>query len=303
MLQVFGFLDIIKSYVFLFLFVTLSLAFYIQRTYPDVAPYPLRTTLLAFADDMAIIAATARQPLSDAPDINRSSPVLHDVASYLESNRLTVHNVKSATMVHNAPTRPLRPGATPMTPTDNATYLGIQQAATPKGVTLAPNLERQVKRTLVTARIAALSTKALAYFLQAVLNAAIRFQALHLTHPKHMLQMAVTRVLCAWAMHDHRPTSLSAEAPYYVGGGDHLVHNAYTAHAATHLHRLMQNYEPEVREVFTIILREAKHQRNTCPQYILQQRGLPTTVGTRIWNHLQLLLPHHRHVVQTKPQM
>ena len=71
------------------------------------------------------------------------------------------------------------------------------------------------------------------------------------------------------------------------------------AHTATHLHRLMHNQEPEVREVFTLTLREAQHRRNTCPQYILHQRGLPTTVGTRIWNHLQLLLPHHRHVIQT----
>ena len=48
---------------FLFLLVTLPLVFYIRRTYPDVAPYPLWTTLLAFADDMAVVTATARQPL------------------------------------------------------------------------------------------------------------------------------------------------------------------------------------------------------------------------------------------------
>ena len=45
---------------FLFLLVTLPLAFYIRRTYPDLAPNPLRTTLLAFADDMAVVTATAR---------------------------------------------------------------------------------------------------------------------------------------------------------------------------------------------------------------------------------------------------
>ena len=87
-------------------------------------------------------------------------------------------------MVQNAPPPPLRPGDTPMAPVDNATYPGIQQAATPEGVTLPPNLERQLTRTLVIAQIAALSTQAMAYFLQAVLNAAIGFQALHLTHPK-----------------------------------------------------------------------------------------------------------------------
>ena len=48
-----------------------------------------------------------------------------------------------------------------------------------------------------------------------------------------------------------------------------------------------------------LTLREAQHHRNTCPQYILQQRGLPTTVEKRIWNHVGLLLLHHRNVIQT----
>ena len=95
---------------FLFLLVTLSLAFYIRPTYPDVAPYPLRTTLLAFADDMAVVTATARQPLSTTPDPSKATKVLHVVTTYLEGNQLLVHNVKSATMVHNAPPPPLGPG-------------------------------------------------------------------------------------------------------------------------------------------------------------------------------------------------
>ena len=88
---------------FLFLLVTLALAFYIRRTYADVAPYPLRTTLLAFADDMAVVTATARQPLPTTPDTTRATKVLHAVTTYLEGNQLLVHNVKSATMDH--PTR------------------------------------------------------------------------------------------------------------------------------------------------------------------------------------------------------
>ena len=71
---------------FLFLLVTLPLAFYIRRTYPSVAPYPLRTKLLAFADDMVVVTATAHQPLPDAPDNTRANQVPHDVTSYLEKN-------------------------------------------------------------------------------------------------------------------------------------------------------------------------------------------------------------------------
>ena len=150
----------------------------------------------------------------------------------------------------------------------------------------------------------ALSTQALAYFLQAVLSSAIGFQSLHLTHPEQMLREATTTVLQAWTIHGNRPTSLpaavhAASPPYYWDNTNHLVNNAYTAHTATHLHRVMHNSEPEVREVFTLTLREAQYHRNTCPKYILHQQGLPTKVGTRIWNHPQFLLPHHQHVIQT----
>ena len=272
---------------FLFLLVTLPLAFLIRRTYPDVAPYPLRTTLLAFADDMAVVTATARRSLPTAPDPTRATKVLQFVTTYLEGNQLLVHNVKSATMVYNAPPPPLRPGDPPMSPVNTANYLGVQQAATAGGVTLPPNLIRQLTRTLAIVRITALSTQALAYFLQAVLNAAIGFQALHLTHPQHMLQAAATTLQRAWRIQGHRPTSLPAtllvaSPPYYGYNTDHLVNNAYTAHTAAHLHRLMHNHEPEVREVFTLTLRDAQYHRNTCPQYILHQRGLSTKVGTRI---------------------
>ena len=96
---------------FLFVLVTLLLAFYIRRTYPDVAQDPLRTTLLAFADNVAVVTATARQPLSTTPDPTRATKVLHVVNPYLEGNQLLVHNIKSATMVHNA----LPPGTRPFT--------------------------------------------------------------------------------------------------------------------------------------------------------------------------------------------
>ena len=240
---------------FLFLPVSLPLALYIRRTYPEVAPYPLRTTLLAFPDDMAVVTATTPQPVPDDPDDTRASQVLQDLTIYLENNRLLVHNIKSDTMAHNAPPLPLRPGDPALTPMGTATNLGIQQAALPEDITLPPNLGCQLTRTVFIARIAALSTRALAYFFQAMLNVAIGFQALHLMQPKHMPKGAATTVRGVWAIHGHRPTSLPADlpvgsGPYYSDGTNHLVHNAYTAHTAAHL--LMQNQEPEVRKVFTL---------------------------------------------------
>ena len=287
---------------FLFLLVTLALAFYIRRTYRDVAPYPIPTTLLAFADDMAVVTATACQPQPTTLDTTRATKILHDVTNYLEGNQLLLDNVKSAMMVHNAPPPSLRHGDPPMNPVSTATYPGVQQAATTNEVTLRPNLIRQLTQALVIARIVALSTKALAYFLQAVLNAAIGFHALHLTHPQRMLQEAAATVQRGWTIHGHRPTSLptavrAASPPYYRDNTNHLVSSSYTAHTTTHLQGLMHNHEPKVREVFRLTLRDAQYHRITCPQHILHHRGLPTRLGTRIWNHLQLLRPRHQHVI------
>ena len=135
-----------------------------------------------------------------------------------------------------------------MNPVSTATYLGVQQAATTNEVTLPSNLVWQLTPTLVIARIVALATQVLAYFPQAVLNTAIGFQALPLTHPKQMLQEAAATVRRAWAIHGHPPTSLlaalrAASPPYYGDNTDHLVRNAYTSHTKTILHRLMHKKE------------------------------------------------------------
>ena len=92
---------------FLFLLVILLLALYIRRTHSHVASYALRTTLLAFGDDMAVVTATARQPLSTTRAPTRATKILHAVTTYLEGNELLVRKVESATMVHNCnPTIP-----------------------------------------------------------------------------------------------------------------------------------------------------------------------------------------------------
>ena len=119
-----------------------------------------------------------------------------------------------------------------------------------------------------------------------------------------MLQDATNTVRKAWSIHRHQQTSLpgvlrKATPPYYGDNTDRLVEEAYTAHTAIYLHRLTHNDQPEVWEAVTILLRDAQRCRNTCPQYILQQEGLSTQVGTRLWNHIQLLLPNHQHATLT----
>ena len=231
--------------------------------------------------------------------------ILHTTTQYLEENGLLVHDTKSATLTTgNLPPPSLRPSGPPLQPAATLTYLGAQQAARPDQVTLPPKLQHQLAKVVILARILTLSTQALAYFLQAVLNAAIGFQPLHLTQPQHMLQEASNTVCRVWTIHSHMPTSFPglvrrAMAPYYGDNTDHLVEEAYTAHTAAHLHRFAHNHQPEVRETLTILLRDTQRSRNTCPQYVLQQEGMPTSICTRFWNHFQLLLPDHNHAILT----
>ena len=248
---------------FLILLVTLPLAFYIRRTYPDVAPYPLRTYLLAFVDDMAVVNATARQPLSTTPDPTRATKVLHAVSNYLEGNQLLVHNVKSATMVHNAAPPPLRPGDRPMNPVSTATYpggptSGLRQRGHP---TTEPDTAADTDASHSAHRgtlnpgpgVLPTSHPQRSYRVPGLAPNAPRT---HTTGGHYQGSASV----------DHpRPTAhvstaavRAASPPYYEDNTDHLVNNAYTAHTAAHLHRLMHNHEPEVREVFTLPLREAQ---------------------------------------------
>ena len=74
---------------------------------------------------------------------------------------------------------------------------------------------------------------------------------------------------------------------------------AYTRHTALLLHRMNHNHSREVREVTTIRLQAAQRARNTCPRWVLHQTGMPTDMNTRLWNHLQLLLPSPHHTILT----
>ena len=140
--------------------------------------------------------------------------------------------------------------------------------------------------------------------MEAVLNAAIGYQALHLPRPQDALRHARQQVTKAWAQHGGWPTSFPKEAMmahwrYYGDNTGALVDMAYAKHAAHLLHRVTHNHQPEVREVAAIRIKEAQMARNTCPRWVLAQHGVSTPVGTGIWAQLQLLLPHHTHAILT----
>ena len=164
-------------------------------------------------------------------------------------------------------------------------------------ITLPSKLEARLARLPQLARGDLVSTQGLAYFMEAVLNAAIGYQALHLPHPQDTLHHAQQQVTKAWAQHGGWPTCFPKEAMmahwrYYGDSTGALVDMVYAKHAAHLLHRVTHNHQPEVREAAAIRKKEAQMACNTCPRWILAQHSVPTPVGTGIWAQLQLLLPH-----------
>ena len=138
--------------------------------------------------------------------------------------------------------------------------------------------------------------------MEGVLNAAVRYQALHLPDPRGALHNARQQVTKAWVQHGGWPTSFPKEAMmahwrYYRDNIGALVDTAYGQHAAHLLHRMTHNHQFELQEAAAIPIKEEQMARNTCPQWILAQQRIHTSLGSGICGQLQLFLPHHTHAI------
>ena len=298
---------------FLYLLVTPLLALTVEQDYPAYTPYHLLSPLVGFADDTNLtVAHTPVEPHTPdpGPTVTQQANDLLDVTiSYLSRNNLIVHPTKSVAMIKGSATPPTEgPQGPPMQVVTTTTHLGVIQAADPEDATLPPKLQSHLahlpKYASPTTKALSLSHQSLAYYLTRVLNASIGFQALHLAHSTTALQPATRAVTKAWAAHGGWPTSIPTRAirVAWPHNGDAIgdeMKAAYTRHTALLLQRMTHNHSPEVREVATIRLQAAQRARNTCPRWMLHQTGMPTTMNTRLWNHLQLLLPSPHHPILT----
>ena len=292
---------------FLYLLVTLPPAFELAREYPAYAPYPLRPPLVNFAEDNLLTTATrhhdpASVGLPTATD--QAAAILQLTMSYLDAHQLLAHPRKSVGLADaGAPAPQIRKGE-PLCLESTTIYLGVTQATRHHGIALPNKLGGRLAQLPRLPRRRLLSTQGLSYFMEAVLNAAVGYHALHLAVPQHALRHARQQVTKAWAQHGGLPTSFPKEAMmahkrYYGDNTGALVHTAYAKHVAHVLHRMTHNHRPEVRHTAAIRIKESQTVCNTCPRWIVAQHGAPTSLGTGILAQLQLLLPHHTHAILT----
>ena len=291
----------------LYLLVTLPLAFELARVYPGHAPYPLRSPLINSADDNLLTTATGHRDPEDAgllTTTEQASAILQLTTTYLDAHQLLVHPRKSVGLADTAtPTPHIRKGEC-LHLQDTTVHLGVTQATRHHHITLPSKLEGCLAQLPQLARGDLLSTQGLAYSMEAVLNAAIGYQAHHLPHAQDALHHARQQVTKAWAQHRGWPTSFPQEAMmahwrYYGDNTGALVDMAYAKHAAHLLHRVTHNHQPDVREAAAVRKKEAQMARNTCPRWILAQHVVRNSVGSGIWAELQLILPHHMHAIPT----
>ena len=258
---------------FLYLLVTMPLAFELARVYPGYAPYPLGSPLINFADDNLLTTATRHRDPENAglpTTTEQASAILQLTKPYLDAHQLLVHPRKSVGLADaKTPTPHIRKGE-PLHLEDTTVHLGVTQATRHHHITLPSKLEERLARLPQIARGDLLSTQGLGYFMEAVLNAAIGYQALHLPRPQDALRHARQQVTKAWAQHGGWPTSFPKEAMmahwrYYGDNTGALVDMAYAKHAAHLPHRATHNHQPEVREAAAIRIKEAQMARNTFP--------------------------------------
>ena len=292
---------------FLYLLVTLRLAFELTRVYPGYSPNPLRSPPINFADDNLLTTANRHRDPENAglqTTSEQASAIFQLTTTYLDAHQLLVHPRKSVGLADaGTPTPGIQKGE-PLHLEDTTVHLGVRQATWHHQITLPTKLEKRLARLPQLARGDLLSMQGLAYFMEAVLNAAIGYQALHRPHPPDALHHARQQVTKALARHGGWPNPFPKEAMmahwrYYGENTGALVDMAYAKHAAHLLHRVTHNHRAEVREAASIRIKEAQMARNTCPRWILAQHGVPISVGTAIWDQLQLLLPHHTHAILT----
>ena len=258
---------------FLYLVVTLPLAFELARINPAYAPYPLQSPLINFADHNLLTTATRHRDPENAGLLTTTKQVsatLQLTRTYLDAHQLLVHPRKSVGLANIGTPAPHIRRNGPLHLEDTTIHLGVTQATRQHHIALPNKLEGRLAQLPRLARGELLSTQGLAYFMEAVLNAAIGYQALHLQQPQDALRHARQQETKAWAQHGGWPTSFPKEAMmahwrYYGDNTGALVGTAYANHAGHLLNRVTHNHQPEVREAAAIRIKEAQMASNTCP--------------------------------------
>ena len=161
---------------FVHLLVTLPLAFELAREYPAYTPYPLRSPLLYFADNNLLTMATCHRDPADKglpTTIAQATAIFQLRTPYLHAQQILLHPRKSIGLADTGTPAPHVREGKPLRLESTIVHLGVTQATRHHEVTLRNKLEGRLAHLPHLSRWGLLSTQGLAYFMEAVLNAAV----------------------------------------------------------------------------------------------------------------------------------
>ena len=182
--------------------------------------------------------------------------------------------------------------------------LGHVQAIEARGVRLPEKLVRGLRAMLVVLRHHPPSVQTTLYYLRAVLNAAMRYQGMHLPYWRGQLDEVEGEVRRLIRGYEGIPTQvpwcvLPSPTAYY-GEGMPTAGEAYRAPTARTLSRMCHNQDEVVRRVCYHAVAEVQKVENMCPRYVWhQRRRLAAGRKERMWRALQAVLPGEEHMLAT----
>ena len=292
---------------FLYLLVTLLLAFELIRVYPGYAPSQLQSPLINFADNNLLTTATRHRNPANArlPTNTEQGSAMHQLTTtYVDTQQLLVHPRKLVGLADVGGPAPHIQKSAPLHLEDTTIHPGSYTGhATPRHRT-SKQAGTAPRPTTPTCQGGppVYAGPGILHGSGAQRSHRVPIPALSQCHDA--LRHHPQQLTKAWARHRGWPTSFPKQAMmahwrYYGDNTGALVDTAYAKHAAQLLHRVRHNHQPEVCKAAAICIKEAQTARNACRWLILAQHGFLTSPGTSIWAQLQLLLPHHTHAFLT----
>ena len=166
---------------FLYLLVTLPLAFELARVYPGYASYPLRPPVINFPDNNLLTTANRQRDPANAglpATTDQASAILQLCTAYLDAHHLLVHDRKLVTLADVGPPAPHIRKGEPLHLEVTTIDLGVTQATRHHNMHSQPKARSAPRPTTPTCQRAPTVYAGLAYFAEALLTAAIGYQAL-----------------------------------------------------------------------------------------------------------------------------
>ena len=250
---------------FLYMLAMLPLMSWIAREYPQLGRAPHMSPVQAYVDDAVPMAQD-----------EKDQQVVQDLMQrYRRDNHLVWISEKSAVLRRGGEggiALDVGDGVAWLERADEAVVLVHVQAMEAGGVRLPKKLLRGFREIMVVLWHHPPSVQKTPYYLRALLNAAIRYQGMHLPYWRGRLEEVegeVRRLIRGYeGIPREVPWCVLRSPTDYYGERMPMAGEAYRAHTARTLSRMCHNQEEVVQRLCYQAITEVQKEENMCPRYV-----------------------------------